>query len=278
MVNGLLLLWVWHPGTLVLLLLFALLYVLGVRRVRRRAPQDTSLRMSHITAFFLALLIAAFVLLTPVDTIGRTQLFSVHMAQIVVLSTICAPMILYSCPAILVQPLAAIPGIREIVRALTFPLVASILFNLNFLFWHVPRFYTSVQQNATLYQVEMVTIFLTSLLNWWPLLGSLQQLHRMSYPVKMLYAFFDGQPVDIFAFVLVFTGVALYKSYVIPPQLNLTPFADQTVAGALLLIPGLIDLVVMTPLFFRWLNQIEQRTLLADQRRQDQEEEEEYEL
>jgi cytochrome c oxidase assembly factor CtaG len=228
-----------------------------------------------------AILLAAFMLLTPVDTIGRTQLFSVHMGQVVILTTLCTPLMLYGCPAVLLQPLNEMPGIREILRALTFPLVASLLFNLLFLFWHVPHIYDIAQRNGTLYQVEMLSIFLASLLNWGPLIGAQREQQHMSYPIKMLYAFFDGQPVDIFAFVLVFTGVALYRLYAIPPQLNLTPFADQTVAGALLLIPGLVDLVVMTPLFFRWLNQIEQDTVLADQRRQEtayaEEEYEEYE-
>jgi putative membrane protein len=41
-------------------------------------------------------------------------------------------------------------------------------------------------------------------------------------------------------------------------------------AGALLLLPGLVDLVVMTPLFFLWLAQIEQKQRIADQRRQEQ--------
>ena len=102
----------------------------------------------------------------------------------------------------------------------------------------------------------------------------------MSYPLQMLYAFVDGQPVDIFAFVLVFSGVPLYPGYAIPSQfghvswnavpaqLGLTPFADQAAAGALLLVPGLIDLLVMTPLFFRWLKEIEQRTRSVDQERQ----------
>src|ERR1019366_600037 len=138
MLDGLLLTWAWHPGTLALLLILSLLYVLAVRRVRTRSSQDTSLRALHSVAFFVALLIAAFVLLTPMDAIGRTQLFSVHMAQIVILSTVCAPLLLYGCPAVVLQPLTEIPGIREILGALTFPLVASILFNVTFLFWHVP--------------------------------------------------------------------------------------------------------------------------------------------
>jgi len=96
--------------------------------------------------------------------------------------------------------------------------------------------------------------------------------------IKILYAFFDGQPVDIFAFILVFSRVAIYPQYVIPPQLHLSPFVDQTVAGALLLIPGLVDLGVMSPLFVRWLGQLEERTKLEDIRRQrEREQAEEYE-
>ncbi len=263
--------WSWHPGTIIILLLMSLLYVLGLRRVRLRSSEDTSIKAIHISAFFLAILIAASMLLTPIDTIGRTQLFSIHMMQAVVLTTVCTPLILFGSPAILLRPLIELPLLRVIVRPLTMPLVATIIFNFSFLFWHVPKVFELAQQNATLYQVAMLNIFLASLLNWWPLIGSLrEEINRMTYPVQMLYAFFDGQPVDIFAFVLVFSGVAIYRLYTIPPQLHLSAFADQTVAGALLLIPGLVDLVVMSPLFFRWLGQIEDRTRLADQQRQEE--------
>src|ERR1700738_3396936 len=105
MLDGLSFVWAWHPGTLALLLILSLLYLLGVRRVRVRYPQDTSLRVSHIAAFFLAILLAAAMLLTPVDIIGRTQLFSVHMAQIVLLTTLCTPLLLYGCPEVLLRPL-----------------------------------------------------------------------------------------------------------------------------------------------------------------------------
>jgi cytochrome c oxidase assembly factor CtaG len=95
--------------------------------------------------------------------------------------------------------------------------------------------------------------------------------------MQILYAFFDGQPVDIFAFVLVFTGTVIYPYYAVPPQLGISPFADQAVGGALLLIPGLVDLGVMSPLFFSWLGQMEQQTKLGDQRRQESIEEEDVE-
>jgi putative membrane protein len=282
MVAGLVLAWSWHPGTIILLLAMSLLYALGLWRARLRSPEDTSIKARHSCAFFLAILLAALMLLTPIDAIGRTQLFSVHMMQAIVLTTVCAPLILFASPAALLRPLIELPLLRVVVRLLTMPLVATLIFNGAFLFWHVPKVFELAQRNPTLYQVQMLTIFLASLLNWWPLIGSLrEEINRMTYPIQMLYAFFDGQPVDIFAFVLVFSGVAIYRLYSIPPQLNLTAFADQTVAGALLLIPGLVDLGVMTPLFFRWLSQVEDRTRTADQRRQeevyDEDEYEEYE-
>lgn len=284
MFDGLSSTWPWNPGALVILLLLVVFYLLGLRRLH---ALHESVSRRRISAFFSGIIIAAFLLLTPVDTIGRTQLFSVHMAQVVTLITLCSPLLLFGSPAILLQPLIKRSGVNQVIRWLTHPLVASLLFNINFLLWHTPVIYEATLPNPTLYDIQLLSIFLTSLLNWWPLIGSVQELREMSYPLQMLYAFFDGQPVDIFAFVLVFSFVTIYPHYTIPAQLGLSSFGDQAAGGALLLIPGLVDLVVMTPLFFRWLGQIEKRTHLADQERQrlaemeeeeDDEEEEDYEV
>ena len=281
MFAGLSLAWPFNPGVMLFLLLLAMLYLLGLRHARQHPVQDDAVNWRHIVAFFSAIMVMALVLLTPIDTIARTQLFSVHILQLVLLTTLCAPLILFSMPAPLLRPLVELPLIGQIIQLFTRPLVASILFNLLFLLWHAPKILRFSVENNTLYHVQVLSIFVAALLNWWPLLGSVRKLRSMSYPVQMVYAFFDGQPVDIFAFILVFTEVAIYPFYAIPGQLGqlgLTPFADQAVGGAILLVPGLVDLVVMTPLFFRWLGQIESQTKRADEERlADDEEEYEYE-
>ena len=277
MLAGLSLFWPFNPGVMLFLLLLVALYLLGLRRARQHPVQDNVVTRRQIVAFFVAIVVMAIVLLTPIDTIARTQLFSVHMAQLVLLTTLCAPLILFSTPASLLRPFVSLPVIRPIIQLFTRPLVASVLFNLLFLFWHVPKILHFTIGNSVLYHVQVLSIFIAALLNWWPLLGSVRELRPMSYPLQMLYAFFDGQPVDIFAFILVFTGVTIYTFYAIPPQLGLSTFADQAVGGALLLIPGLVDLVVMTPLFFRWLGQIEAKTKKDDEERLEDDEEYEYE-
>jgi len=278
MLFGLSLAWPFNPGVMLFLLLLVTLYILGLRHVRQHPVQGETVNWRQIAAFFSAIVVMALVLLTPFDTIARTQLFSVHIAQLVVLTTLCVPLMLFSAPAPLLRPLVELPVIRPIIQLVTRPLVASVLFNLVFLLWHSPVLLRLSVENNTLYHVQVLSIFVVALLNWWPLLGSVRELRPMSYPIQMVYAFFDGQPVDIFAFILVFTEVAIYPFYAIPTQLvqlGLTPFADQAVGGAILLTPGIVDLVVMTPLFFRWLGQIEAQTKRADEERL--EEEYEYE-
>jgi len=279
MLNGLDFSWQLNLISLFVLALICLLFILGIR-LAGRGGAHPPLNKWRLAAFITAIALGVLVLLTPFDTIARTQLFAAHMVQAVVLTTLCAPLLLAACPDWLLQPILEQPVSRAVAQALTRALVASILFNFTFLAWHVPAIFNVAQRNNALYQIEMLSILFMALLNWWPLIGPLRELRNLSYPVQMLYAFLDGQPVDIFAFLLVFTGTVFYKQYVIPQQLlqnGYSALADQAVGGAFLLIPGLVDLVVMSPLFFRWLAKIEQQAKIADQRRQEEQEEEEAE-
>lgn len=264
--------WHWSPLTLIGLLLLCALYTTGLR-VAGRHNAHLPLEKRRLAAFISAIALIALMLLTPIDMIARTQLFVAHMVQVVILVTLCSPLLLYSCPSWLIQPVIDNRVTRHIVRFLTQPVIASCIFNITFLIWYTPRIYSQTLTNGTLYHVELWAVLLTSLLNWWPLIGPVRTLHRMSYPLQMLYAFIDGQPVDIFAFLLVFTEVVFYPQYIVPrsfTNFGFNALADQTLAGSLLLIPGLVDLVVMSPLFFRWLGQIEQHAKIEDQQRQEE--------
>ena len=277
--------WPFNPGVFLFLLVLSLLYFWGIIVTRRRIQRfnmthresksrEMPLHARHTMFFYAAIALAALATLTPIDTIARTQLFTIHIAQLVLLTTLCTPLIMFGCPEAFLQPFIDVPVVRHIVRMFTQPVVASLIFNLAFLLWHTPLLLHASIANNTLYNVQVLSIFIASFLNWWPLIGSVHEVRKMSYPMQILFAFFDGQPVDILAFVLVFSEVAIYPYYNIPVQLRfglsngLTHFADQAAGGALLLIPGLVDFVVMTPLFFKWFGMMEKRTRLADEHRQ----------
>lgn len=264
---GLHLTWHWSPFSLSAFLLLCLGYGFTLWLMQKRNPQERPLKKRQFAWFGCAVAIIALFFFTPIDMVARTQLFLAHMFQVVFLITFAAPCLIFACPDWLFEPLLQQPVTRAIFKLLTRPVVASLLFNLTFLLWHVPAIFDKTLIYGNLYHVMLWSIFLTSLLNWWPLIGHMRELNKLSYPGQMLYAFLDGQPMDIYALVIVFTGVVLYP-YAVPAQLNIGAFADQASAGALLLLPGIVDLVVMSPLFFRWLAQIDEKAKLNDERLQ----------
>ena len=132
MLNGLDFSWQLNLISLFVLELICLLFILGIR-LAGRGGAHPPLNKWRLAAFITAIALGVLVLLTPFDTIARTQLFAAHMVQVVVLTTLCAPLLLAACSDWLLQPILEQPVSRAVAQALTRPLVASILF--NFTFW-----------------------------------------------------------------------------------------------------------------------------------------------
>jgi len=264
---GLNLTWHWSPFSLAALVLLCLGYGLTLWLMHRSKPQERLIKKRQIAWFCGGVLVIVLFLFTPLDTIARTQLFLAHMFQVVFIITFAVPALLFACPDWLFQPAFDWPVSRAVLKVLTQPVVASILFNATFLFWHLPILYdrTLTLQGSYLYHTMIWSLFLVSFLNWWPLIGPERQLHHLSHPAQIAFAFLDGEPLQIYAFILVFSGVVIYP-YTGVAVLNGYP--DQASAGALLLLPGIVDLVVMSPLFFRWLHQLEVKAKRNDERLQ----------
>lgn len=281
--DGIIFTWHWSPFSLAALLLFCLGYSLTLWLMHRHRPSERPVTRRQIAWFCSGVLILALFLFTPIDGIARTQLFLAHMFQVVFIITFAVPCILLSCPDWLFQPAFDWPISRAVIKCLTQPVTASIVFNATFVFWHVPEVYDQTLHVNYLYHIMLWSLFLVSFLNWWPIIGRERQLHHMSYPAQIAFVFLDGEPLAIYAFIIVFSGVILYP-YAVPPQF-LSAYADQASAGALLLLPGIVDVAVMSPLFFRWLHQMEEKARRNDERiqallearaRADAEEEEEF--
>ncbi|WP_052889806.1 cytochrome c oxidase assembly protein [Thermogemmatispora carboxidivorans] len=274
-----------HMAALIAALLLCLGYLPALwRELRQPQPQPEEhpgQARWRLLAFLFAIVAMLVVLVTPIDRLARNQLFLMHMLQVIVLSTICAPLLLLALPTALVGRL----HLREsqertngpaLLRWLTRPFPASLLYNGFFLLWHLPPLYLITSEQALLYDLALIFLLLLACLNWWPLLGPVDEKRRLSYPAQMLYAFLDGQPIDIFAFLLVFSGAIFYPIYARQPHPRMAPLSDQEAAGAMLLVPGLVDLIVMTPLFFRWLAALEEKARIRDQQLQQVYEAEEH--
>lgn len=266
--DGIILTWHWSPFSLAALLLLCLGYGFALWLMHRQKPEERPIYKRQIAWFCGGVLTVALFLFTPIDTVARTQSFLAHMFQVVFIITFAVPCMLFSFPDWLFEPVFHWPPSRIVMKALTQPVVASVTFNATFLLWHLPPIYdkTLQLQYSYLYHTMLWSLFLVSFLNWWPLIGRERQLHQLSHPAQIAFAFLDGEPLQIYAFIIVFSGVVIYP-YAVPPQF-LNAYADQASAGALLLLPGIVDWVVMSPLFFRWLGDLEVKARRNDERLQ----------
>src|SRR2546430_17191258 len=96
MLNGLVFSWHLNLITLIVLAILCLLYTLSIL-FAGRGGSHPPINMWRVFAFVSAILPSAFVLLTPFDTVARTQLLSPHIVQAVVPTTLFAPLLLSCC-------------------------------------------------------------------------------------------------------------------------------------------------------------------------------------
>jgi putative membrane protein len=246
----------WNLDPAVLVTGIALLagYFLAARRLGPRYSSEPVPRR-RIVYFVTAVLSLVLTVCTPLDTLGRYYLLSAHTLQLLILTTVTAPLLLLGLPEWLVTLLLPFQPVRDATRGLLFPIVAALLFNGIIIVWHYGPLYQQATQNTSVHNLQMLCFLIAGVLTWWPLLTPMDRYTRMSTPFQMLYLALESLPLDIFGVIMIFAGNVFYTSYAAAPRIfGVSPLVDQQIAGGLLAVPGnLLDIVLFSLIFFTWL-------------------------
>jgi len=242
--------WRWsiHPSTVIGIAALGALYIWG--SVRLRQQPTTSQKI-----FFAAGLLVMFASLNgPIHDLSDDYLFSAHMVQHLLLTLAVPPLLLAGTPGWLLRPVLSPKYVAPIVRRLTRAPMAFVIFNLTIAVWHLPPFYNAAMANHSLHIVEHLTFMAAAVLMWWPLLSQLPEFPRLAYPGQMLYSFLMSIPMSIVAVYIAMADHVLYPAYSAAPRiLPLTPLEDQLLGALIMWIPGgLIFMIIMTVVFFKW--------------------------
>jgi putative membrane protein len=180
------------------------------------------------------------------------------------LTLVAPPLLLLGTPGWMLRPLLKSAWVKSILRILTTPVLAYLLFNLDFLAWHIPIFYEATLENESIHIIEHLSFIFTAILNWWPMLSPLDELPRLPAPAQILYLFLDGVPTTVLSAIIVFANNVLYPTYAAAPRaFGISALTDQSIAGLIMGMPGgMIYLFALTIVFFRWNNREEERDLL----------------
>lgn len=271
---GVLLAWRLDPIVIGAVLATAAAYLWAVRRVGAAHPKNP--HPAYRTWLFCAgLATIGIALLSPIEAY-EGALFSVHMVQHMLLELLAAPLLLAGAPITLALR-AASPSVRRrilavlqsrIVHAISFPVVAWVLFAAVNWGWHFSVLYDQALENALLHHLQHATFLGAALLFWWPAIGADPSPWRLPHPVRILYLFLAMPQNSFLGVALMSASTVLYSHYVTNQrEWGISPLDDQALGGVLMWVVGdvafLVGMMVVVAL---WMRHEERRTERVDRR------------
>lgn len=246
----------WHTeaGLLTDLLLLVLLYGLGVGWLRQRLAPGAAWPRRQALRFLLGVGLFYSAIASPLDSLGEQFLLSAHMVQHLLLIYPVPLLLLTGVPGWLLRPCLAHPWVAPVVRWVTTPLVALVIFHGTVGLWHIPGLYEWALRDRTVHNVEHLAFLSTAVLLWWPIVSPVAQFPRLSWGAQALYllAMVIGQ-MPVFAYVT-FASTVLYPTYEAAPRIvPLTALEDQQLGGILMHTAGMgVLFVALVVVFRRW--------------------------
>ncbi len=225
---------VFAPLELLPLLVAAILYA---KRSLTLAERGRPLPLWRQLCFAGGLLTISVATVSPVSHIAE-ELVIAHMVEHLMLGDVATLLLVLGLTGPLLQPILAIP-IFDRLRILTHPLVAFPLWALNFYFWHIPALYDAAYGGAFLHLVEHTSFIFFGCLMWMPIFGPLPKPAWFTAAWKVGYVIAVRFAGAILGNVLMWSGTVLYPKYAAGEAYwNISPLADQSTAGVLMMIEG----------------------------------------
>jgi putative membrane protein len=254
--------WTFEPGQLAPVLVAGLAYAWRARTLRRRGRPVPAAR---VLAFALGLAAVVLALVSPLDTVGETRLFSAHMAQHLLIGDLAPLLVVLGLTGALLRPLLA-PRPLQRLRVLVHPFVALPLWALDLWLWHLPRLYDGALANDAVHALEHASFFFFGALLWTTLLGLLPGPRWYGVGARLGSLAFVWIAGGALANVFLWSDRAYYPRYVHAPRAwGLSPLADQRLGGGLMLVEmSVVVFGVFVWLGLSWLRDAEKRQLRLD--------------
>jgi putative membrane protein len=242
--------------------LLGIAYTVRARTLARRGQPVPGWRIA-LFALGLALLVVA--VASPIAEVGEEELFSFHMTQHLLLGDLAPLCLLAGLTGPLLRPLLALPGVMRL-RVLANPFVALPVWALNLALWHVPAPYEAAVENGAVHALEHVSFFVAGLVLWLPVLETLPAPEWFGTAAKLAYVVAVRLVATVIGNVFVWGGNPFYDVYETGDDyLGLSPAADQSLAGSLMMLEGsLVTIVAIAWLFLRMAQEGEVRQQLLE--------------
>lgn len=234
--------WSWDPLVIAAIITSCWWYAAGVRTLWRSAGVGGFVSRGQAAAFAAGIAVVVVALVSPVDPASEA-LFSVHMAQHVLLTLVAAPLfvvgsplqvIAWGLPPTLRRRAGRWQGrLRRLLSHPALPAAGLATFTAVFTAWHVPVLYDAAIADDAVHATEHVTMLLSALAFWAPVVRP----RRTNPGAGVLLLFVSMIASGTLSALLVFAPTPWY-THDDTAAWGLTRLADQQAAGAVMWVAG----------------------------------------
>ena len=219
--------------------------------------------LRSVLLFLLGDLMLLFALISPLDELGDTYLFSAHMLQHLFLVLFVPPLLIAGLPEVPLRNALRRRNIHRLEGILSRPRVAWFLGIGTLWIWHLPVLYDATLANEQIHIFEHLTFLVTGVIFWWPIFTPLKDL-RFATATAITYLGLGALTNTVLGVLLTFAPAGFYPYYVHPRDpyhalslirngWGLDAADDQQLGGVFMwVLGGLSFLVALMIVLRRW--------------------------
>lgn len=233
-------------------------------RARALAVDRRPVPASRQACYVAGIVVLEIAVSPPVDRLSE-QLLVAHMAEHLLIGDIAALLLVLGLTGPMIAPLLHNRIIGRL-RALTHPVVAFVVWSVNFYAWHTPGLYQAALRHGALHALEHATFLAFGMAVWMALLGPLPKPRWFNNWARLVYIIAVRLAGTVLANILIFGGTVFYPYYRAGDALwHISGLGDQVAAGGLMMVEeSLLTIGLFCWLFLRVARESEQRQALLD--------------
>jgi cytochrome c oxidase assembly factor CtaG len=249
------------PLQLLPLLIASVLYA---RRCATLARKGKPVPLWRQICFGSGVLLIIAAIASPIAHMGG-ELLLAHMGQHLVIGDLAPSLMVLGLTGPLLQPVLSIRFFDRL-KILAHPLVALPFWAINLYVWHIPVLYQAALKHESVHAIEHMFFIGAGFLMWMPLFGPLPKPTWFGLPAKLGYVVAVRLIGTVLGNVFMWSTTDFYPDYAGGREIwNISPVADQGVAGVIMTIEGgFVTLGVIAWLFLIWAKQDTEKQRLLD--------------
>lgn len=202
----------WSPYFFLVMVAVLAVYFLITVKYRNRFEDSEPITTKQALLFTSGIILLYAIKGSPLDLMGHLMFYA-HMIQMATLYLIIPPILIVGIPQWIWRKILVKPVIKPLFNFFTRPIIALILFNGMFSFYHIPLIFDVIKTDMLLHASYTVVLFIMAVFMWWPLINQVDVDSRLSGVKKIGYIFADGILLTPACALIIFADMPMYDTF-----------------------------------------------------------------